>query len=84
MKILSFFFAILCATAALARPSIDQFNEAMRDGMHEEIKKDSDLYKQPSRAPASVKMMKPEVLIEEKKAIDKLEKQHKQLGKPSW
>jgi hypothetical protein len=84
MKILSFFFALICVTAALARPTAGQFNDAMREGMQKEIKKDADQYKKPGRAPARVEPMKPEVLLEEKKAIDKLEKQHKQLGNPTW
>lgn len=84
MKILSFFFGLICVSAALARPTAMQFNEAMREGMEQEIKKDAELYRKPTRAPASVEVLKPEVLKEEKRALDKLEKQHKQLGNSAW
>lgn len=84
MKILSFFFGLICVTAAFAIPTAMQFNEAMREGMELEIKKDADLYRKPSRKPASVEVLRPEVLKDEKRALDKLEKQHKQLGNSAW
>lgn len=84
MKILSFFFGLICVTAVFARPTAMQFNEAMREGMEQEIKKDADLYRKPSRGPASAEVLRPEVLQDEKRALDKLEKQHKQLGNAAW
>ncbi len=84
MQVLSIIFAIICATAALARPSALQFNEAMREDLQKDIKQDADKYKKVTRGPASVEPVQPEVLLDETKALDKVEKQHKQLGNKSW
>lgn len=82
MKFMSFMFALFCATAALAKSDAGLFNQAIREGIKQEVKKDGVIYKGTStnRAPASVNV------VEEPKKYpaDKIEKQYKQLGHSDW
>lgn len=86
MKFMSFMFALFCATAALAKSDAGLFNQAIREGIKQEVKKDGVVYKgnTPGRAPASVEPSKSEVIQNEHKSLDKVEKQYKQLGSPKW
>ncbi|MBY0517128.1 MAG: hypothetical protein K2P81_09480 [Bacteriovoracaceae bacterium] len=84
MKFMSFLFALFCAGAALAKSDAGLFNAAIREGIKQEIKKDGVSLKQTGRFPASVEATETEVIQNEQKSIDKVEKQHKQLGLPSW
>lgn len=85
MKFMSFMFALFCATAALAKSDAGLFNQAIREGIKQEIKKDGVVYKgSASRAPASVEPSKADVIQDEQKSLDKVEKQYKQLGSPNW
>jgi ABC-type sugar transport system substrate-binding protein len=85
MKFMSLMFALLCATAALAKSDAGLFNQAIREGIKQEAKKDGVVYKvAPGRAPASVEATKTEVIQNEHKSLDKVEKQYKQLGSPKW
>jgi RNA-splicing ligase RtcB len=81
MKFLSFVFALLCAGAAFAKADAGLFNHAVRESIKQEIKKDGEIYrKKVSRAPASVEKS----YQKQEEMPDKIEKQHKQLGRPSW
>lgn len=80
MKFLSFVFALFCAGAAFAKMDAGHFNHAVRESIKQEIKKDGEVYKKTSRSPASVE----ETYQIEEKIPDKIEKQHKQIGRPSW
>lgn len=78
-------FALFCATAALAKTDAGLFNQAIREGIKQEVKKDGVVYKgTASRAPASVEPTQTEVIQNEQKSLDKVEKHYKQLGRPSW
>ncbi len=81
MKFLSFVFALLCAGAAFAKTDAGLFNQAVRESIKQEIKKDGEIYrKEASRAPASVE----KTYQKQEDMPDKLEKQHKQIGQPRW
>ncbi len=85
MKFMSFMFALFCATAALAKSDEGLFNQAIREGIKSEMKKDGVVYKVvPGRAPASVEASQTDVIQNEQKSLDKVEKQYKQLGSPKW
>jgi len=85
MKFMSFMFALFCATAALAKSDAGLFNQAIREGIKQEDKKDGVMYKgSAGRAPASVEPSKADVIQNEQKSLDKVEKHYKQLGRPSW
>ncbi len=80
MKFLSFVFALFCAGAAFAKSDAGLFNQAVRESIKQEIKKDGEVFKKQSRSPASV-----EPTYQKQEDIpDKLEKQHKQIGQPRW
>jgi hypothetical protein len=82
MKFMSFMFALFCATAALAKTDAGLFNQAIREGIKQEVKKDGVIYKSPTagRSPASV----PATDDPKSYPANKIEKQHKQLGHSDW
>ena len=85
MKFMSFMFALFCATAALAKSDAGLFNQAIREGIKQETKKDGVVYKVvPGRAPASVEASQIDVIQNDQKSLNKVEKQYKQLGSPTW
>ncbi len=84
MKILIISSVLLAASVALARPTAPQFNEALRESLKEDVRNDREIYRAPSRGPASVGPSMHEKLRHQKKATDKIEKQHKQLGTQEW
>lgn len=85
MKLLSCFLALFCATAALAKQDAGLFNQAVRESIKIETKKDGVIYRpEASRAPASVTPSQTELYQKEKQNLDKVEKNYKQLGSPTW
>ncbi len=85
MKVLSFFMALFCATAALAKQDAGLFNQAVRESIQEDMKKDGESYRpHAGRAPASVGPVQVDTYHTEHKNLDKVEKNYKQLGRPSW
>ena len=85
MKLLSFMFALFCAGAAFAKADPGFFNQAVRESIKQEMKKDGEAYKkEANRAPASVSPSESEKVQSEQKSLDKVEKHYKQLGRPSW
>ncbi len=84
MKIISFIFALACATAAYAKTDAGSFNRALLEDMKSETKADSESFKKPSRGPASVEASPIEKIENQKKSLDKIEKNHKQVGQPQW
>lgn len=85
MKFMSFMFALFCATAALAKSDAGLFNQAIREGIKQETKKDGVIYRNSiGRGPASMDTTQSEMIQDEQKSLDKVEKQYKQLGSPSW
>lgn len=84
MKIISFIFALACATAAYASRDVGDFNKALLDGVRAEVKSDSESFKKPSRSPASVGASAIEKIEDQKKSVNKIEKNHNQLGQPNW
>lgn len=80
MKFLSFIFALFCAGAAFAKMDAGLFNQAVRESIKQEIKKDGEVYKKSGRSPASVEKN----YQKQEELPDKIEKHHKQIGRPSW
>lgn len=84
MKIISFIFALACATAAYAKTDAGDFNRALIEGIKAETRSDSDSFKKPSRAPASVEASPIEKIENQIHSVDKIEKNYKQVGQPQW
>jgi hypothetical protein len=84
MKIISFIFALACATAAYAKTDVGDFNRAILEGIKAETKSDSDSFRVQSRAPASVEASPIDRIENQKKSLDKMEKNYKQVGQPQW
>ncbi len=84
MKIISFIFALACATAAYAKTDAGEFNRAILEGIKADSKTDAESFKKPSRAPASVEVSPIQKIENQKKSVDKIEKNHKQVGQPQW
>lgn len=84
MKIISFFFALVCATAAYAKTDAGDFNRAILEGIKAETKADSESFRVPSRAAASVEVSPIEKIENQKQSVDKIEKNYKQVGQPQW
>lgn len=84
MKIMSFIFALACTTAAYAKTDAGDFNKALLEGVQAEVKSDSESFKRPTRSPASVGPSLVEKIEDQKKSVNKIEKNHKQLGQPNW
>jgi hypothetical protein len=84
MKIISFIFALVCATAAYAKTDAGDFNRAILEGIKAETKSDGDSFRVQSRAPASVEVSAIEKIENQKKSVDKMEKNYKQVGQPQW
>ena len=83
MKFWSFMLALFCAGAALAKSDSGKFNQAIMESVKSEMRKDGEVYRKDGRAPASVETNQ-EKLQDEQKNIDKMERQFKQVGHPSW
>ena len=84
MKIMSFVFALLCVGVAWAKPDAGLFSKAIREGIQEDSKASNVSVQGPGRAPASIEPTQAEYIQQEQKSLNKVEKQYKQLGSPSW
>lgn len=84
MKLISFAFALFCAVAALAKTDATLFSQTVREDIKQDLNKNQETYRVNGRSPASVGPSPVEVIQQEQKSLDKVEKQLKQVGRPTW
>ena len=84
MKLILIITLIISATAQ-AEPAKILSAELLK-GVSADVKKDDSAFRKtsPFRAPASVDASPNEILIEEQKSQEKIQRNLNQLGKPSW